>query len=343
MLRGDYVRAILMLVQLLERIDKDEFETLSEDIKLSFSEHREWMRKVNIAIVCREKLIDKSFVAPDAHLYCKFGKWIKHILSDEIFQQESFLKVDRLHKEIHNSVRSLIEAIDHAPLELIKKKYEDFLAIQKVFFDEVLLIFEFSVVNKHQFDTTTKLMNRRTVNTVLAYEHHLMQRSDDSICCIVMADIDGFKNFNDEYGHDIGDEVLEHTATVLNESLRRHDTVARFGGEEFLFVLPDMKIADAEKAIERIRKKLALSTIMHNGENIGVTASFGITQLCQNSDIKESLKRADVALYQAKSWGRNRSVSIDKEQLLNNAGIDYDALSDQVRKDLFMQHCKAVN
>ena len=170
-----------------------------------------------------------------------------------------------------------------------------------------------------------------------------MQRNDDSICCIVMADIDGFKKFNDLYGHDLGDEVLEHTATVLNGSLRRHDTVARFGGEEFLFVLPDMKIADAEKTIERIRKKLAISTITHNGKNIGVTASFGITQLCQNSDIKDSLKRADVALYQAKSWGRNRSVSIDKEQLIHNAGMNYDELSEQVRIDLFKKYCKAVN
>ena len=81
--------------------------------------------------------------------------------------------------------------------------------------------------------------------------------------------------------HDVGDEALEHTATVLNGSLRRHDTVARFGGEEFLFVLPDLNIADTEKTIERIRKKLVVSTISHNGTNIGVTASFGITQLCQ--------------------------------------------------------------
>jgi diguanylate cyclase (GGDEF)-like protein len=331
-----------MLVQLLERIDKDEFETLSEDIKLSFSEHREWMRKVNIAVVCREKLIDKSFVDLDAHLHCKFGQWIKHILSDEIFQQESFLNIDKLHQEIHSSVRKLIESIEDAPLNIVKKRYEKFLAIQKVFFDEVLLLFEFSVVNKHQFDLTTKLMNRRTVNTVLAYEHHLIQRNDDSICCIVMADIDEFKNINDLYGHDIGDQVLEHTASVLNESLRRHDTVARFGGEEFLFVLPDMEIADAEKTIERIRKKLAVSTIEHHGKHIGVTASFGITQLCQKNDIKDSIKRADVALYQAKHWGRNKSVSIDKERLLNNEGVIYDELSDQARIKLFKQHCKAV-
>jgi len=157
-----------------------------------------------------------------------------------------------------------------------------------------------------------------------------------------MADIDKFKIFNDTYGHDVGDKVLEHTASVLHESLRRHDTVARFGGEEFLFVLPDMKITDAEKIIERIRKTLASSTIEHLGKDIGVTASFGITQLCQNCNIKDSIKRADIALYQAKKWGRNRSVSIDIE-LLNNLDVAYDELSVQERIDLFKHHCKAIS
>jgi len=332
---------LLMLAHLLERISKDEFETLSEDIKLSMFEHTEWLRKLNIAVISRKKLIDKSFIAHDAHLHCQFGKWMKHILSDETFQEVSFFEIDQLHKEIHNSARELIKAIDHDSIALVKK-YEKFSAIQKVFFDKVMLIFEFSVVNKNQFDITTKLMNRRTVDTVLVHEHHLMQRNDDSNCCIVMADIDEFKIFNDAYGHDVGDKVLEHTASVLHESLRRHDTVARFGGEEFLFVLPDMKITDAEKIIERIRKTLASSTIEHLGKSIGVTASFGITQLCQNCNIKDSIKRADIALYQAKKWGRNRSVSIDIE-LLNNLDVAYDELSDQERIDLFEHHCKAIS
>lgn len=331
-----------MLAHLLERINKDEFETLSEDIKLSLSEHREWIRTLNIAVISRERLTDKSFIAKKSHLHCKFGKWMKHILSDETFQEGPFLKIDKLHQEIHSTARELIEAIEHHPLDLVKK-YKNFTAIQKVFCDEVLLLFEFSVVNKHQFDITTKLMNRRTVDTVLTHEHHLMQRNDDSNCCIVMADIDKFKNINDTYGHDVGDKVLEHTASILNESLRRHDTVARFGGEEFLFVLPDMKIADTEKTIERIRKKLAVSSIEHHGENIGVTASFGITQLCQTLDIKDSIKRADVALYQAKNWGRNRSVSIDINLLLSNISIAYDELSDQERVDLFKHYCSVIH
>ena len=331
-----------MLAHMLERISKDDFETLSEDIKQSLSEHREWIRKLNIAIVSREKLVDKSFIAKESHLHCKFGKWITQILSDEAFQQGPFFKIDQLHKEIHSTARELIETIDHDPLNLVKK-YKKFSAIQNVFFDELLLIFEFSVFNKHQFDVTTKLMNRRTVDTVLSHEHHLMQRNGDSNCCIVMADIDKFKNINDLYGHDVGDKVLEHTASILNESLRRHDTVARFGGEEFLFVLPDMDIAEAEKIIERIRITLSVSSIEQHGNAIGVTASFGITQLCQTLDIKDSIKRADVALYQAKAWGRNRSVSIDINLILKNIDIVYKDLSDQERTMLFKQYCKALN
>lgn len=331
-----------MLAHLLERISKDDFETLSDDIKLSLSEHREWVQKLNIAIISRDKLLDKSFIAKDSHLHCKFGKWINKILSDEIFQQGPFFKVNQLHQEIHSAARDVIEAIEDDSLNLTTK-YKKFAAIQKIFFDEVLLIFEFSVINKHQFDITTKLMNRRTVDTVLSHEHYLMQRNGDSNCCIVMADIDKFKSINDTYGHDVGDKVLEHTASVLNESLRRHDTVARFGGEEFLFVLPDMNIADAEKIIERIRIKLSVSTIRHHDEDIGVTASFGITQLCQSLDIKDSIKRADVALYQAKAWGRNRSVSIDINLLLSNIDMAYESLSDNERVSLFKHYTRTVN
>ncbi len=330
-----------MLAHLLERIDKSQFETLSEDIKLSFSEHREWMRKLNIAVMSKDKLLDKSFIAQDAHLHCKFGKWLTYILSDETFRHGYFLKIDQLHQEIHSSARELIEVIDGESVERLPK-YENFLAIQKIFFDEVMQIFEFAVINKHHFDITTKLMNRRAVGVVLAHEHQLMQRCDNFDCCIVLADIDKFKNFNDTYGHDVGDRVLEHTAATLQESLRRHDTVARFGGEEFLFVLPDMQLADAEKTIERIRNKLAIATIAHQGQDIGVTASFGITQLCRYYDINDSIKRADIALYHAKNLGRNRAVSIDIEQIPDNGGKAYQDLSKQERIDLFKKNCKAV-
>lgn len=331
-----------MLVHLLEKMSNDDFKTLSEDIKLSISEHRDWVQQLNIAVVSRDKLHNKSLIENDSYLHCKFGQWITKILSDETFQQDPFYKIDHLHQEIHHSAKELIEALEHDHLNFVGK-YKNFTKIQETFFNELLSIFEFSIINNHQFDVTTKLMNRRTIDTVLSHEHHLLQRNGDAKCCIAMADIDKFKNINDMYGHDVGDKLLEHTASILNESLRRHDTVARFGGEEFLFVLPDMDIIDAEKTIERIRKELSMSMVKHNGKSIGVTASFGITQLCQSLDIQDSIKRADVALYQAKAWGRNRSASIDINDIIEDIDLDYASLSPQERVALFKQHCKAIN
>lgn len=106
---------------------------------------------------------------------------------------------------------------DHGDINI--ELYKGFLDTQKEFFDMVLVIFEFSVINKHQFDTTTKLMNRRTVDTVLSTEQHRMQRSMDSNCFIALADIDKFKLFNDAHGHAVGDLVLEHVASVFHESI----------------------------------------------------------------------------------------------------------------------------
>ncbi|MEH6627364.1 MAG: diguanylate cyclase [Motiliproteus sp.] len=98
--------------------------------------------------------------------------------------------------------------------------YKQFLLIQKEFFEEVLLIFEFSVINRLQFVSITNLMNRRTVDTVLAHEKHRMSRIDDSTCCIALADIDQFKLFNDSYGHDVGDMALQHTAKIFDDGTR---------------------------------------------------------------------------------------------------------------------------
>ncbi|WP_432472117.1 diguanylate cyclase [Amphritea sp. HPY] len=313
-----------MLEDLLERIDQHEFEQLADSIKQSLAEHRKWMQVISVAIVSREPINTNAFIAEDAHKHCRFGKLMNRFLTDPIFHHGSFLKVDQLHVQLHDTARKLMNQLKgqgDVDIEL----YKNFLDIQKKFFDLVLMIFEFSVINKHQFDTTTKLMNRRTVDTVLSNEKHRMQRSVDSNCFIALADIDKFKLFNDTHGHAVGDLVLEHSASVFHESIRRHDTVARFGGEEFLFVLPDMNLLGAQQSVERIREKLANSTVDVDGKSLGVTASFGIAVLCKRSDIRDSIKNADMALYKAKENGRNCTFYADSTAILevmssNNIG-----------------------
>jgi two-component system cell cycle response regulator len=122
----------------------------------------------------------------------------------------------------------------------------------------------------------------------------------------IMVDIDHFKRVNDTYGHEAGDEVLKGVAEALRSTARGADLVARFGGEEFVLVLPDTSAELAVRIAERLRLAVeALSTDV-GGQVIRVTASFGVAQRAAQDSQLEVLERADAALYSSKKDGRNR-------------------------------------
>ncbi|WP_290701946.1 diguanylate cyclase [Amphritea sp.] len=327
-----------MIENLLESMHHDDFEALADDIKNSLEAHRKWMQRITTALVTRQPMDENQFIAPDAHLYCHFGRWLTKTFEDELFQQSSFLKIEQYHKQLHDSARTVIAQLN-LKREINIKDFELFMRTQKEFFDMVMMLFEFSVLNKQQFDPTTRLMNRRAVDSVLANEYSRMQRAEDYYCCIAMADIDHFKDVNDAWGHDVGDLLLGHTAELFNNAIRRHDTVSRYGGEEFLFIFPDMDLEQAGIVVDRIRKQLTDASISHQGNLHRVTASFGVTQLCRFCDIKGSIKRADIAMYVAKEKGRNNTVTIDSRAIVGQTS--YDHLNNDIT-EVMRQHCRQV-
>ncbi|WBW97347.1 diguanylate cyclase [Oceanirhabdus sp. W0125-5] len=122
---------------------------------------------------------------------------------------------------------------------------------------------------------------------------------------ILIADLDHFKNINDKFGHQKGDEVLKEASRIMKNSIRGEDIIGRYGGEEFLIILPNASSNDAEQIAERIRMNLMNSNII--GENYPVTSSIGIASYPEHSRLQEELiEKADKALYDAKEEGRNR-------------------------------------
>ncbi|SIN91574.1 sensor domain-containing diguanylate cyclase [Halodesulfovibrio marinisediminis] len=128
---------------------------------------------------------------------------------------------------------------------------------------------------------------------------------------VLFVDIDHFKTINDTWGHAIGDEILRMVASSLNSGLRNTDTASRWGGEEFLLILPTSTIQDLLTVGERVRMLVEKSWLEHDNTIIKVTASVGGTIAKKNEDIHSVLQRADQQLYLSKTNGRNR-VSIDK-------------------------------
>jgi diguanylate cyclase (GGDEF)-like protein len=153
-------------------------------------------------------------------------------------------------------------------------------------------------------DGLTGLANRRASSDAM---HAEVARADrlDTPLSVVLADLDGFKDVNDEHGHAVGDEVLRAFANVLRETLRESDVAGRWGGEEFLFLLPGADEDGAAHLAERVRVGLSERAILGAGD-LRVTASFGVAEYRPESGAEQLVAAADEALYRAKGAGKDR-------------------------------------
>jgi diguanylate cyclase (GGDEF)-like protein len=157
-------------------------------------------------------------------------------------------------------------------------------------------------------DPLTGLYNRRYLDSTLERELSRCRREGQPLC-LMLIDIDHFKRVNDTYGHQAGDEVLIHLASMLSAQARSADVVCRFGGEEFLLLLPNMPLSNALERAEQWRADFAATTVTFGEFRMQATLSFGIsTYSGHGTSAAELIRRADQALYRAKMEGRNRIV-----------------------------------
>lgn len=151
-------------------------------------------------------------------------------------------------------------------------------------------------------DKLTGLFNRTVIDSLLQIEMDRSNRNNKPLSILVF-DIDHFKKINDKYGHDKGDYVLKTVADIVKITLRKSDYIIRWGGEEFLVILPETNLENAINVAEKIRFNIE----NYNFKNIGkVTVSLGATEIKKGENFDHAFKRADEALYMAKNKGRNR-------------------------------------
>lgn len=154
-------------------------------------------------------------------------------------------------------------------------------------------------------DPLTHLPNRYSYNDRLTQEYNRWRRYRSPLS-LVICDIDLFKNINDKFGHDAGDEVLKSVANFLQAALRESDFVARFGGEEFVILLPETPLIDATKAMNKVRQGVKEIKVVYQGQTIHTAMSFGISEFETSDTPKAVFNRADKALYRAKEKGRDQ-------------------------------------
>ncbi len=157
-------------------------------------------------------------------------------------------------------------------------------------------------------DHLTGLYNRHFIEEQLERQRELFVRHGN-VCSIVLFDIDHFKQVNDRYGHAVGDAILVAFSRRIEGLLRQEDTLGRYGGEEFMLVLPMTDLKAALQLAERVRGAMEGSPVVGRPEPITVTASFGVAQLVRGESTDDWLLRADQALYKAKEQGRNCAMA----------------------------------
>jgi diguanylate cyclase len=159
-------------------------------------------------------------------------------------------------------------------------------------------------------DYLTATLNRRGMDDALGRELARAERTGAPLC-VVLLDIDYFKRLNDAYGHEVGDDALIHLVRVIKETLRPMDIIARFGGEEFVIVLPETPLGEGVQTIIRLQRALTKKFFLHNNEKLLITFSAGVALCAPGESSDVIIARADKALYKAKAAGRNRVIAAE--------------------------------
>lgn len=193
----------------------------------------------------------------------------------------------------------------------------------KIFIQKFLIVFSVAItlvlLCKFTLNTFRKDLAKDTETDFLTnlptrgfiHWHYEQLQSEHQDVALVIADIDNFKNINDQYGHLTGDNVIKAIAEHIHQNMRNIDIVGRWGGEEFIMLLPDIKAERANEVIERLRSSIEQMRIEAELPNmfVNTTVSFGLTDGdIQRESLEQLITKADKALYQAKSAGRNRAV-----------------------------------
>ncbi|MFT4631003.1 MAG: diguanylate cyclase [Candidatus Azotimanducaceae bacterium] len=280
--------------------DQDEFQAFLKQLNLRLQEAFSQLA-MGLALTAEETnaagLLNKAMLA---HVSA---------LQDTV---ASAVDIDDLKIEVSRNLDQIVFTIDEHGKEGAERQrqlvgeLEQMSARLQTMEDSSLLAAEQLEAQKRlaMLDVLTQLPNRRAYNQRGAEELARWQRHRGDLC-LVVCDVDLFKKVNDEHGHGAGDRVLQALAATLKTSLRKSDFIARFGGEEFVIMMPETNIAQAVEVLNKLREVVAQSAVDFEQVAIQITVSIGITTFQGNDSLESAFTRADRALYDAKAAGRN--------------------------------------
>lgn len=281
----------------------DEVEAALSILNTAIKHHRLWFESLHTSIIC-DQPFSADILHEAAHTQCEFGKWYYGDVSESIRSLKEFTALEPVHTYMHSHARDLaITSSQHKTIEV--DDYNAFLNNQRHLIDLLSRLRDILIEHGHCFDAVTGAVNRRSISLLLEQLFENAQRYEQ-LYSVAMLDIDNFKRINDEFGHIAGDSVLKHICMYFNDSLRKSDSIGRYGGEEFLILFPETSQDFAFNLMDKVRHDMSSQKIIVGSLSIDVTVSIGITEVRSgDDDAWQAVKRADDALYQAKEAGRN--------------------------------------
>lgn len=267
--------------------------------------HEAWLSNVHQSLICGNVHSNPNDICEDAHCRCKFGQWLYSPDTENLKDLELFNSVVEKHKQMHAFARNILIKNENKQ-DIIEDEYNNFTTHAIAFKLDVRNLQYQLMSQVCVVDHLTGAWNRYAMYSKLHQEKERLTRSGhpSTIC---MMDIDYFKRVNDRYGHKVGDQVLQSVIEYCRTGLRNYDSIFRFGGEEFLFCLPDAEKDEVLNVIERLCANLGNHPIpLPDGGTLSVTASFGIACLKKDTSIEDTIQEADHALLCAKAQGRDQ-------------------------------------
>jgi len=249
-----------------------------------------------------------SFIDELGHLSAATGDYHDTLenLSQQIRQSDDVDQLNRLLGEVLRETRDVQASTLRARKEVLTARQDVDAAERKVAELEAELA---KASEQVRIDSLTGTLNRRGLNDAFTREIAVAERKKHPLS-LALLDIDNFKELNDSFGHAVGDDALTHLAQVIRDTVRPGDSVARFGGEEFLILLPDSEIDTAISVMVRVQREMTKRFYLHDNAKVLITFSAGVTCVSNGESQAAAIARADAALYEAKRSGKNRVHSL---------------------------------
>lgn len=289
----------------MHRLSREELNTIIQQLDEAIRNHNEWFESLNRQIICKLPY-DLRNTRDGAHRECLFGQWLYNYLNPNLREHPALEAIEREHRIMHQSVANMLSSMRESG-NTSADEYDRFsIAMQRLRLEINTLKRELEATY-YSIDSLTGANSRIGMLTHLREQMELVKRGAQQFS-IAMFDLDHFKQINDTHGHSVGDRVLMGISRLILNNIRTYDHLYRYGGDEFLLILPHTDAFAVTPIVERLREEIQyLPLTTEQCAPLQITVSIGVCTIDTGLTVEDAIHRADQALYVAKGQGRNCS------------------------------------